>query len=176
MVFANREDFSNRQIPMMSSLMAISHRLKVLIPMIPMKRKLQLPVLNFMAILQKNITKTRPTPFQSIVNGETGWTFWSGGTRTSYLLNKKRAKKRKRLLWSLFHWGQCDCDPRQEQTLYLIPAGVTGPDGVASQRTSDSLWWRGLPWLPSRVVESLPNNRKRKTWILRPLTEATSQV
>lgn len=64
MVFANREDFSNRQIPMMSSLMAISHRLKVLIPMIPMKRKSQIPVLNFMAILQKNITKTRPTPFQ----------------------------------------------------------------------------------------------------------------
>ena len=56
--------FSNRQIQMMSSLMAISHRLKVLIPMIPMKRKLQIPVLNFMAILQKSITKTRPTPFQ----------------------------------------------------------------------------------------------------------------
>ena len=56
--------FSNRQIQMMSSLMAISHRLKVLIPMIPMKRKSQIPVLNFMAILQKNITKTRPTPFQ----------------------------------------------------------------------------------------------------------------
>ena len=66
MVFANREDFSNRQTQMMSSLMAISHRLKGPIPMIPMKRKSQLRVLNSMAILLKSITKTRPAPFQAL--------------------------------------------------------------------------------------------------------------
>ncbi|MFR9119844.1 MAG: hypothetical protein ACLVJN_03285 [Streptococcus parasanguinis] len=62
----------------------------------------------------------------ALVNGETGWTFWSGGTRASYLFNKeKEPKKRKGYYQVYFTGANATAIQGQEQTLYLIPAGVT---------------------------------------------------
>ncbi len=101
--------------------------------------------------------QNKTNAFPSIVNGETGWTFWSGGTRASYLFNKEKEPKKRKGYYEVYFTGaNATAIQGQEQTLYLIPAGVTGPDGVASQerrilfgdaafRDYHLEWWKAYP-------------------------------
>ena len=122
--------------------------------MIPMKRKSQIPVYGY---TPEEYYQNKTNAFPSIVNGETGWTFWSGGTRASYLLNKEKEPKKRKGYYEVYFTGANGTAIQgQEQTLYLIPAGVTGPDGVASQerrilfgdaayRDYHLEWWKAYP-------------------------------
>ena len=71
-------------------------------------------------------------------------------------IKKKEPKKRKGYYEVYFTGANATAIQGQEQTLYLIPAGVTGPDGVASQerrilfgdaayRDYHLEWWKAYP-------------------------------
>ena len=107
--------------------------------------------------------QNKTNAFPSIVNGETGWTFWSGGTRASYPLNKEKEPKKRKGYYEVYFTGaNATAIQGQEQTLYSDSSGCDRSWRSSFPRTSDSLWWRGLPWLPSRVVEALPTTEKRE--------------
>ena len=50
--------------------------------------------------------QNKTNAFPSIVNGETGWTFWSGGTRASYLFNKKKSPRSEKAIMKFISQGQ----------------------------------------------------------------------
>ena len=105
--------------------------------------------------------QNKASAFPSIVNGETGWTFWSGGTRASYLFNREKEPKKRKGYYEVYFTGANGTVIQgQEQILYLVPPGVTGPDGVASQerriifgdvafRDYHLEWWKAYPQVKS---------------------------
>ncbi len=141
MVFCKSGGFSNRQIQMMSSLMAISHRLEDCLFNDTYEKEIADSGFKLYGYTPEEYYQNKTNAFFKYCKWEMAGLSGVESTQAKILVQWKRPRS-ERLLWFISQ-GKCDCDQGRSKP-YIIPAGVTGPDGVTS-KTSDSLWWRGLP-------------------------------
>ena len=105
MVFANREDFFKSTDPNDVVLDGNLSPFEGAYSNDTYERKLQLPVFKLYGYTPEEYYQNKTNAFPSIVNGETGWTFWSGGTRASYLPIKKKSPRSEKVIMKFISLG-----------------------------------------------------------------------
>ena len=76
------------------------------IPMIPMKKEIAASGFKLYGYTPEEYYQNKTSAFPSIVNSETGWIFWSGGTRASYLSIKKKSPRSEKAIMKFISLGQ----------------------------------------------------------------------